>query len=104
MAPRRIRVNPSTKPWSPRANSASKARMGAASMPTSDMVAHDQRAVGQWSQGKRWTVMSDPPHKNGPALCGLQQCFDPGTCHRDGVSCLQAAGDTGRVFLVVRIL
>ena len=35
---------------------------------------------------------------DGTALRGLQQFFDPRTRHRDGVSCLQAAGDPGRVF------
>jgi hypothetical protein len=40
---------------------------------------------------------------DGTALHGLQQFFDSHTRHCDGVSCLQAAGDTGRVFLVVRI-
>jgi hypothetical protein len=40
---------------------------------------------------------------DGVALRALQQFFDPDTRHRDGVLCLQAAGDPGRVFLVVRV-
>jgi hypothetical protein len=40
---------------------------------------------------------------DGTALRGLQQFLDPRTRHRNGVLGLQAAGDTGRVFLVVRV-
>src|SRR5262245_35668311 len=64
-------VSPSTKPWSPRAISASKARMGAASRLTSDMVASGQRAVGQGPQGKRWAVIIGTPRTSNAARADI---------------------------------